>query len=76
MSQTVTLEEAQARLPELIARLSPGDDLVILQNERAIAHLQLISEEKPQPVFGSCKGKLIMVSEDDSHLEDFNDYMP
>ena len=29
-----------------------------------------------QPVFGSCKGMLNVVSEDDEHLKDFAEYMP
>jgi hypothetical protein len=28
-----------------------------------------------QPVFGSCKGMLTVVSEDDEHLRDFEEYM-
>jgi hypothetical protein len=28
-----------------------------------------------QPVFGSCKGMLTIVSEDDEHLKDFEEYM-
>jgi len=28
-----------------------------------------------QPVFGSCKGMLTIVSEDDEHLKDFEGYM-
>lgn len=28
-----------------------------------------------QPVFGSCKGMMTIVSEDDEHLKDFEDYM-
>jgi antitoxin (DNA-binding transcriptional repressor) of toxin-antitoxin stability system len=36
---SVTLEEAQARLPELIADLLPGDELRILHEGRLIAVL-------------------------------------
>lgn len=28
-----------------------------------------------QPVFGSCKGMMTIVSDDDEHLKDFEDYM-
>jgi hypothetical protein len=31
---------------------------------------------KPQPQFGSCEGMLVIVSDDDEHLEHFKDYMP
>jgi hypothetical protein len=31
---------------------------------------------KPQPVFGRSKGRLLVVAEDEQHLDDFKDYMP
>jgi hypothetical protein len=34
------------------------------------------SESEPaRPVFGSCRGMLTIVSEDDEHLKDFEEYM-
>jgi prevent-host-death family protein len=36
---TVTLEEAQAKLPELIERLQPGDELVITKNNQPVVRL-------------------------------------
>jgi antitoxin (DNA-binding transcriptional repressor) of toxin-antitoxin stability system len=35
----VTIEEAQARLPELIHDLLPGEELVIIENSQPIAML-------------------------------------
>jgi len=73
---TVTVEEAQAKLPELIEKLAPGEELVITRNNQPLAKLVL---EKPpvrkprQP--GSAKGKLIIMTEDEQHLEDFKEYM-
>jgi len=72
----VTIEEAQAKLPELIEQLSPGEEIVITRNARPVAKLVGQPEEKPQPVFGRGKGKVIIVSEDDEHLKDFEEYMP
>ncbi|MGH7962582.1 MAG: type II toxin-antitoxin system Phd/YefM family antitoxin [Candidatus Binatia bacterium] len=76
MSQTVTLEEAQAHLPELIDKLTPGQEVVIIRNEQPIA--RLVGEpprvRKPRKP-GSAKGKLIMLVEDEEHLEDFKEYM-
>jgi antitoxin (DNA-binding transcriptional repressor) of toxin-antitoxin stability system len=74
---TVTIEEAQARLPELIDRLAPGEELVITRNDQAIAALvgKAPSPRRPrQP--GSAKGKLLILAEDDEHLKDFKEYMP
>ncbi len=73
---TITLEEAQANLRNLIAHLRPGEPLVITLNEKPVA--RLLAEEKPkrQPrKAGSAKGMLIIVAEDDEHLKDFAEYM-
>jgi len=39
MSSTVTIEEAQANLADLIARLGPGDEVVITQNAKPVAKI-------------------------------------
>ena len=74
---TVTLEDAQANLPALISKLRPGEEIVILERERPIARLlAAASEEQPGRRPGSAKGKLTIVEDDDSHLADFQEYMP
>jgi prevent-host-death family protein len=73
---TVTLEEAQARLPELIEKLVPGEEVIITRDNRPVATLIGQPGVKPQPVFGRGRGKVIVVSEDDEHLKDFEEYMP
>ena len=74
----VSLEEAQAKLPELIAKLAPGEELAITHDDKTVATLVGQSEQKPRPipVPGRGKGKVVIVSEDDDHLKDFEDYMP
>ena len=73
---TVTIEEAQARLPELIEQLAPGEEVVITRNAQPVAKLVSQPSEKLSPVFGRGKGKIIIVSEDDEHLKDFEEHMP
>jgi antitoxin (DNA-binding transcriptional repressor) of toxin-antitoxin stability system len=73
---TITIEEAQARLPQLIDQLAPGEELVITKDSRPIAQLIGLPVEKPRPIPGRGRGKLIIISEDDEHLKDFEDYMP
>lgn len=72
---TITLEEAQAKLPELIAGLAAGEELVITRNQQPIA--RLLAEQRPrQPrQAGSAKGMLTIHAEDDEHLRDFQDFM-
>lgn len=74
---TVTLEEAQAHLSELIDRLQPGETLVITRNEKPVARLLVEESPKRKPrKAGSAKGMLTIIQEDDEHLKDFEEYMP
>ena len=76
MMSTVTIEEAQAKLSEIIDKLKPGEELIITRNDQPIAKLaaQRPPAHKPrQP--GSAKGMLAIVSDDDEHLQDFADCM-
>ena len=76
MSATVTLEEAQAHLAELVSRLAPGQEIVITQNNQPVATLTGQSARVHQPRQpGSAKGKLIIVADDEEHLADFKEYM-
>jgi antitoxin (DNA-binding transcriptional repressor) of toxin-antitoxin stability system len=76
MPETVTLQEAQAHLAELIAKRAPGEELIITHEEKPVAELRILPPEQPQPRFGNCRGKLVILAEDDDHLKDFADYMP
>ncbi|MBX9628810.1 MAG: hypothetical protein K2X82_33760 [Gemmataceae bacterium] len=44
---TVTVAEAQARLPELIAGLQPGEALTLTQDDRPVA--ELVGKAPPAP---------------------------
>ncbi len=73
---TITLEEAQARLPELIEKLGCGEELVILKDQQAVAKLVAATGQRLVPEPGCCRGMLTIVAEDDEHLKDFAEYMP
>ncbi len=73
---TVTLEDAQAKLRELIEGLALGEEVIITRNAQPVAKLVGQISLKPQPIFGRGRGKVIVVAEDDEHLKDFEDYMP
>jgi antitoxin (DNA-binding transcriptional repressor) of toxin-antitoxin stability system len=76
MSLTISLEEAQATLADLIDKLGPGEEVVITKGAQPVAELRSLTTGKPQPRFGSCKGMLTIVTDDEEHLEDFTEYMP
>jgi prevent-host-death family protein len=73
---TVTIQEAHAKLSDLIHKLTPGEEVVITENNLPVAKLVASSTEKPRPVPGRCKGMLTIVADDDEHLQDFKEYMP
>lgn len=75
----VTLQEAQAKLSELIHKLKPGEEVVIMENNQPEA--KLVSEQpKPTPGLrpppGLGKGCISIVADDDDYLKDFAEYMP
>jgi antitoxin (DNA-binding transcriptional repressor) of toxin-antitoxin stability system len=73
---TVTIEEAQARLPELIGGLSQGEELVITQGGRAVARIvgeRAESRQRPGP--GLARGMLTIVADDEEPLNDFTESM-
>jgi antitoxin (DNA-binding transcriptional repressor) of toxin-antitoxin stability system len=73
----VTIQEAQAKLPDLIHNLTPGEELVITENNQPVA--KLVSEKpapRQRPGPGLCKGMITIVADDDEHLEHFKEYMP
>lgn len=74
---TVTLKEAQSALADLIHRLSPGEEVVITENDQPVARLV------PTPVIpkmskrelGTMKGTVLYMAPDfDAPLEDFEEY--
>jgi prevent-host-death family protein len=74
MATTIDIDEAQAKLKDLIAKLGPHDEVVITDQNRPVA--RIVPTASKQPVFGSCKGMLTIVDDDDEHLADFKEYMP
>ena len=73
---TVTIQEAQAKLPDLIHNLSPGDEVVITENNQPVAKLVASPGQKPRPQPGRGKGMLTILVEDEERLEHFKEYMP
>ena len=74
---SLTLEEAQSRLREVVTRLVPGEEILITNGDLPVARLvgEWQSARQPrQP--GSAKGILTILVDDDEHLNDFAEYMP
>lgn len=76
MSTNVSIDEAQAKLREIIAKLGPDEEVVITENQQPVAKLVGGRTAKQRPGPGLCKGMITILSDDDEHLEDFKEYMP
>src|SRR4051794_25212290 len=79
MSTTVSIDEGQATLKELIQRLAPGDEVIILEDHVPVA--KLVSQHSPpvarlRPPPGLGKGIITVTADDEEHLSDFGEYMP
>jgi prevent-host-death family protein len=83
---TVSLQEAQANLGELIRRLSPGEEVLITLNEQPVARLvaaQPAGRKPPRPrppvtgvpKAGLLQGQLVVPDDFDEPLEELREYM-
>lgn len=75
---TISIEEAQPKLPDLIHRLHSGDEVVITENNQPVARLVHTAadprKEPRQP--GTLRGSVVYMAPDfDAPLEEFRDYM-
>jgi antitoxin (DNA-binding transcriptional repressor) of toxin-antitoxin stability system len=59
MSPTITIEEAQAKLKELIHDLAPGEEVIITENQQPVAKLvneQPTPTKPPRPALAYARG--------------------
>ncbi|HUY89823.1 MAG TPA: DUF2281 domain-containing protein [Pirellulales bacterium] len=71
----VSVQEAQAKLRDLIRGLAPGEELVITEDESPIA--RLVASARPQSVrkLGGMRGTVLYLAPDfDAPLDDFKEY--
>jgi antitoxin (DNA-binding transcriptional repressor) of toxin-antitoxin stability system len=73
---TVTIEEAQHRLTELIHGLACGEDLVITEHDQPIARLSLTAPPPQKPrTPGTLRSTVMYMAPDfDAPLDDFKEY--
>lgn len=77
MTNHITIQEAQAKLTELIHKLPPGDAVVITENDEAVATLAKTASQQTWPCkAGSAKNTEHWMAPDfDAPLEEFEEYM-
>ena len=77
--QTVTLAEAQARLPELIAGMRGGEDLLVVEDERPVAKIVATAADEVPRVrkAGSLRGMIVERADCwENETEMWKEYMP
>jgi len=83
---TISLEEAQARLAELVRQITPGEGVTIMVNDRPVARLVVPfvtprREPRPRPPAtgvpraGSCAGLFVVPDDLKGPLEELREYM-
>ena len=77
MSATITIEEAQATLKELIDKLAPGEELVITDNQQPVAKVVGTRPARsPRPAPGLGKGSILYMAPDFVEpMEEFKEYI-
>jgi len=75
MSRNMSITEAASKLLELVEALKPGDEIILTDQNKPVAKLVPSAPAYVNRRPGSCKGMLVINSEDDEHLKDFSEYM-
>ena len=75
----ISIQEAQATLPELIHRLLPGEAMQITEDGRPVAVVTASTQPNapgaPRKLGGQAGSVLYMAPDFDAPLEDFKEYM-
>ena len=72
---TVTIEEAQAKLPELIEHLQPGEQITITDHGLPLAQVKKAERTTWPCQAGTAKDRILWIAPDfDAPLEDFKEY--
>lgn len=77
MSVMITVEEAQAKLKEVIGKLAPGEEVVITDNQQPVARLVGERRERPpRPAPGAGHGSILYMAPDfDEPMDEFKEYI-
>ena len=73
---SITIEEAQLHLSELIDQLVPGQEMLVTRNDQPVAKLTRAPLQSWPCKAGSAKDKILWIAPDfDAPLDDFREYM-
>lgn len=70
------IDEVQARLPELIHGLAPGEQVIITEHDLPVAQLLVTPPSPERRKLGGMRGSVTYMAPDfDAPLGDFREYM-
>jgi prevent-host-death family protein len=73
-SKPVDVEQAQARLKELVDQANRGEEVVLTEAGKPVAKIIPIQRQVSKRTFGSARGLIHMHADFDEPIEDFEDY--
>ncbi len=76
--RTITVQEAQGHLVEIIETLSPGEEIVLTRDDKPVATLRATQPSAPreQRQLGTLKGSVLYMAPDfDAIPEGFEEYV-
>lgn len=71
---TITLQEAQATLPELIHRLAPGEEVILMEDDRPVGSWSRRTASQADPEAGHATRSVLSMEHFDDPLEEFGEY--
>jgi antitoxin (DNA-binding transcriptional repressor) of toxin-antitoxin stability system len=76
--QTVTLEEAEGHLAEIIEKLSPGEEAILTRENKPVATIRATpTPAQIVPQLGTMKGTILYIAPDFDDIPDgFEEYLP
>ncbi len=75
---SLSIQEAQARLPDLVHGLTLGDEVVLVENDRPVARIVPAAAQTQRPPRrpGTLRGTVLYMAPDfDAPLDDFKEYV-
>ena len=75
---SLSIQEVQARLPDLVHGLTFGDEVIIIENDLPVARLTAaVTQQHRLPRrLGTLRGTVLYMAADfDAPLEEFSEYM-
>ena len=73
---TISIQQAQAQLPDLIHHLTPGEEVVITENNEPVARIVPPVPGQPPRRLGTLRGTVLHMAPDfDAPLDEFKEIM-